>query len=55
MGDVFLLGAGFSKAISHEMPLLRELSDQVRDTEFEVGPSHSVLSGNLEIWLSYLS
>lgn len=29
MSHVFLLGAGFSKAISHEMPLLKELSEQV--------------------------
>lgn len=54
MGDVFLLGAGFSKAISHKMPVLRELSDQVRDSALAEGPSHSVLSSNLEIWLSYL-
>jgi hypothetical protein len=29
MRDVFLVGAGFSKAVSHEMPTLRELSKAV--------------------------
>ena len=28
MGDVFLLGAGFSKAVSDDMPLLQELSSE---------------------------
>ena len=30
MSDVFLLGAGFSKAVSDDMPLLQELSSQIR-------------------------
>src|ERR1039457_3019690 len=32
MNEVFILGAGFSKAISSEMPLVKELSAQVLDS-----------------------
>ena len=55
MSDVFLLGAGFSKAISYQMPLLQELSNQVRDTMPGLNSPHSTLSNNIELWLSYLS
>ena len=55
MGDVFLLGAGFSKAVADEMPLLRELSDEVRSAGLDLSPLHLGLSSNIEIWLSYLS
>ena len=55
MTDVFLLGAGFSKAISEEMPLLSELSAQVRERGLDFPTRISTLGDNLEIWLSYLS
>ena len=56
MGEVFLLGAGFSKAVSNHMPLLSELSGEVkqRGPNF-LTPSLATLGDNLEIWLSYLS
>ncbi len=55
MGDVYLLGAGFSKAISDEMPLLSELSGQIKARGLDL-PSHlTTLGDNLEVWLSYLS
>lgn len=31
MSNVYILGAGFSRAIGHEMPLLRDLSNQVHN------------------------
>ena len=55
MPDVFLLGAGFSKAISDQMPLLREFSEQIKTTVPDLEPPHSILSNDLEVWLSYLS
>ena len=55
MGDVFLLGAGFSKAVSDDMPLLQELSSQIRDRLPDLPESLSTLGDNIEIWLSYLS
>ena len=55
MSDVFLLGAGFSKAISSQMPLLRELSNQVRTALPLLNPPNPTLNDDIEIWLSYLS
>lgn len=55
MGDVFLLGAGFSKAVSDDMPLLQELSSQIRLRLSDLPESLSTLGDNIEIWLSYLS
>ena len=55
MGDVFLLGAGFSKAVSDDMPLLQELSSQIRGRLSDLPESLSTLGDNIEIWLSYLS
>ena len=55
MGDVFLLGAGFSKAVSDDMPLLQELSSQIRGRLSDLPESLSILGDNIEIWLSYLS
>ena len=55
MGDVFLLGAGFSKAVSDDMPLLQELSSQIRSRLSDLPESLSTLGDNIEIWLSYLS
>ena len=55
MSDVFLLGAGFSKAVSDDMPLLQELSSQIRRRLSDLPESLSTLGDNIEIWLSYLS
>ena len=53
MKEVFVIGAGFSKAISHEMPLLVDLSQEVG--QHIKLPSEAVsLGNNLELWLSYL-
>lgn len=55
MGDVFLLGAGFSRAVSDDMPLLQELSSQIRGRLSDLPESLSTVGDNIEIWLSYLS
>ena len=55
MSDIFLLGAGFSKAISPEMPVLSELSSQIRKNGIELPSPLSTFDDNLELWLSYLS
>ena len=55
MSDVFLLGAGFSKAVSDDMPLLQELSSQIRGRLSDLPESLSTIGDNIEIWLSYLS
>lgn len=55
MSDVFLLGAGFSRAVSDNMPLLQELSSQIRERLSDLPESLSTIGNNIEIWLSYLS
>ena len=55
MVAIFVLGAGFSKAVSEEMPLLSELSTQIRQRPIDLPPALSTLGDNLELWLSYLS
>lgn len=57
-GTFYLLGAGFSKAMSPNMPLLNELRDAVlprldisRDGRLELGQ----FGQNFESWLSYLA
>ena len=54
MSDVFLLGAGFSKAIHPSMPLLGELSEALRE---RVNLPYYVtdLGDNIEYWMTYLS
>ena len=56
MSEVFVFGAGFSKAIDTKMPTLSELS---REVETLVGLSlpHPLnkLGNNIELWLTYLS
>lgn len=57
MPEVFLLGAGFSKAIHSSMPSLKELSIRVRD-KFGIGrlpPPLAGLGDDIELWLTYLS
>ena len=50
-----MLGAGFSKQISKEMPLLTELSALIRDRGVSLPSGLATLGDNLEIWLSHLS
>lgn len=54
MADVFLLGAGFSKAISDKMPVITQLSESLRQ---QVDLPHYVtaLGDNVEYWMTYLS
>ena len=59
MNDVFILGAGFSKAIHSGMPTLADLTDEV--TRRLQRPGHSLpqplmeLDNNIELWITYLS
>ena len=59
MIDVFILGAGFSKAIHSGMPSLADLTDEV--TKRLQASGHSLpqslmdLGNNIELWITYLS
>ncbi len=57
MSDVFILGTGFSKGISCEMPLLKELSARaLGKTRRLVSTEHSsALTDDVEVYLTYLS
>ena len=57
MTEVFLLGAGFSKAISKHMPILAELSKKVqsRTSPTANSPIWDMFKDDLEMWLTYLS
>ena len=59
MSDVFVLGAGFSKAIHSEMPTMDELSTEVLRRLREFGslelPVLDNLGNNIELWMTYLS
>jgi hypothetical protein len=51
--DAFLLGAGFSRAVSEHMPLLNELGDQIPFRSEEFRPA--LLSANFEKMLTYFA
>ena len=59
--DVFVLGAGFSKAIDNRMPTMKELTDEVRariadEGEFRLpSPLDADANDNIELWMTYLS
>ncbi|MFJ1757271.1 hypothetical protein [Kitasatospora sp. NPDC088134] len=59
MKRVFVLGAGFSRAISDAMPMLKELANQVMESDpvravgITNGPE--LYGGNVERWLSALA
>ena len=59
MNDVFILGAGFSKAIHSGMPTLADLTDEVirrlRGFECSLPRSLMNLDNNIELWITYLS
>jgi len=53
--EVFLTGAGFSRAISSRMPLLRGMSDTVFSKEVLAEPELAGLASNFELVLTYLA
>src|SRR4051794_4170666 len=53
--DVFILGAGFSKAISRDMPLLAELSSAVAHQMAPNDGHVPFLSENIELALTFLA
>ena len=59
MGDVFILGAGFSKAIHSKMPTLKELSHEVINRlhrlDFTIPTPLNEMEKNIELWITYLS
>lgn len=55
MSDIYILGAGFSKAISEAMPVLVDLSDEILKRLPEIEPINALFPRNLEMWMSYLS
>lgn len=53
--DVYLLGAGFSRAASDQMPLMADLADELtRSFGYDVDQL-SAFDGDLEAWLSFLA
>ena len=60
MKDVFVLGAGFSKAINAAMPTMDELSHEViarieKTSSFPIQDTLYALGNNIELWMTYLS
>ncbi len=57
--DVFILGAGFSKAVAAQMPTMVELGEEVRNRlsdEFDLASViPASLGDNIELWMTYLS
>ena len=64
--DVFILGAGFSKAINSRMPTMKELtaavSERIEISELSLPPPlrdsedrGRALESNIELWMTYLS
>ncbi|WBP92801.1 hypothetical protein O6072_15905 [Mycolicibacterium neoaurum] len=54
MPTVYLLGAGFSRAISNEMPMMNALSAAVQAKVPGIPGSATAIAKNFEQWLSYL-
>ncbi len=53
--DVFILGAGFSKAISRIMPTLDELGQKIRqESRGQDGPGYDMAKwcNNVELWMT---
>ena len=59
MRDVFILGAGFSKAVNDTMPVMHDLTDEILRTIRQRDPAFAKrledLGSNVELWMSYLS
>jgi len=56
MDRVYLLGAGFSRAISNLMPTMDELSEAVKAelAGIDIPGANTPVASNFEQWLSYL-
>ena len=56
MDRVYLLGAGFSRAISNLMPTMDELSAAIQHklAGFDIPGANTPVAANFEQWLSYL-
>jgi hypothetical protein len=59
VNKVYLLGSGFSKAVSNEMPLTRDLSDAVQERLIAddlppIPKADTPVANDFEQWLSYL-
>ncbi|MGI8648143.1 MAG: hypothetical protein ACR2JX_07970 [Mycobacteriales bacterium] len=59
MSTVYILGAGFSKAVSDHMPLMKDLSAAVAGhleaADFASSLSVETFSGDFEAWMTFLS
>jgi hypothetical protein len=55
MRDIFLLGAGFSRAVFNGMPLMKELSEGLRKTIHPINRRLLRSEDDLEMWLTYLA
>lgn len=55
MSEVFILGAGFSKAVNTSMPLLDELSTEISQRLGGLPEYLLALGNNVEAWLTYLA
>ena len=57
--DVFILGAGFSKAIWPDMPTMEDLSTDVaswfRESRTPLPSRVTALGNNIELWMTYLA
>lgn len=58
-GGVFILGAGFSRAVAEEMPTMFELGAEVRarltDDANLASAIPASLGDNIELWMTFLS
>lgn len=54
MGDVYVLGAGFSRAVSERMPLMNELADCIAP-ELRLPSYAPTYGGDFEAWLTALA
>jgi hypothetical protein len=56
MATVYLLGAGFSRAVSGEMPMMKDLSVAIKHNlrSLNIPGAKTAISSNFEQWLSYL-
>ena len=56
MVDVFILGAGFSKAVSAAMPTMKELSREViaklESSPFPIQDTLYAMGENVELWMT---
>jgi hypothetical protein len=56
MREVFLIGSGFSKAISNSMPLLRDLSKELLcQGDGLISSELRNMGENVEHWMTFLS